>query len=73
MPGDCSFNRAWLRNDSYKDWLLQDKMRPSSSVRCKICLKSFDIRSMEESALKSHINGKKHQDIMKSVKQTLYL
>ena len=68
MPGDCSFNTVWLHNDRYKDWLVQDKLLPSSNARCKICLKSFDIRSMGESALKSHRNGKKHQERMNEVK-----
>jgi len=58
MPGDCSFNTVWLQKESYKDWLVQDKLLPSSSARCKVCLKSFDIRSMGESALKSQ---KKHR------------
>jgi len=67
MPGDCSFNLAWLRNDSYKEWLVQDKLLPGSGARCKVCLKSFDIRSMGESALKSHMNGKKHRELTKQL------
>jgi len=68
MPGDCSFNTVWLRNDIYRNWLVQDKLLPSSNARCKICLKSFDIRSMGEAALKSHMNGKKHKELMNEVK-----
>lgn len=68
MPGQCSFNVTWLQRDSYKDWLIVDKLYPSSHARCKICLKSFDIRNMGESALKSHMNGKKHEKLVGQMK-----
>ena len=46
---------------------MQDKLLPGSGARCKVCLKSFDIRSMGESALKSHMNGKKHRELTKQL------
>lgn len=58
------FNSAWLKMDCYSYWLVQDKLKPSSTARCKICLKSFDIANMGEAALKSHMAGKKHQQLV---------
>jgi hypothetical protein len=68
MPGNCSFNMSWLRNDSYKEWLIRDNVRLYSRARCKICVKSFDIRAMGESALKIHMNGKKHLEFVSQLK-----
>jgi hypothetical protein len=65
MPGGkCVFNAAWLRMDCYSNWLVQDKLKPGSCARCKLCLKSFDITNMGEAALKSHMTGKKHQQLV---------
>ena len=60
--GNCVLNSAWLKMDCYSSWLVQDKLKPASNARCKICLKSFDIANMGESALKSHMGGKKHKE-----------
>ena len=62
MPGKCTFNDNWTSNASYKDWVIRD---PSSKVkaRCRFCQKSFDCSNMGESALRSHMNGKKHKEL----------
>lgn len=64
MSRDCTFNALWLVDERYRSWLVRDKIKPGSSARCSVCLKTFDIRSMGEAALKSHMNGKKHQNLM---------
>ena len=64
MPGVCTFNAAWLGDASYSNWLLRDKGRPDTMARCQTCLKSFDIANMGEAALKSHMRGKKHKELM---------
>ena len=64
MSKDCTFNGLWLSDERYRSWLVRDKIKPGSSARCSVCLKTFDIRSMGEAALKSHMNGKKHQKLM---------
>ena len=58
MPGDCIFNVVWMRDEHYSNWLIQDKIKPASNARCRICLKTFDVRSIGESALKSRMNEK---------------
>ena len=71
MPGgNCVFNPSWLKKDCYKDWLVQDKLKPASNARCSKCLKTFDVRNMGEAALKSHMNGKKHQEQVKPLKKS---
>ena len=60
MPGDCILNIAWMRDEGYSNWLIQDKIKPASNARCRICLKTFDVRNIGESAVKNHVNGKKH-------------
>ena len=59
MLGKCEFNPAWLENELYKNWLLED---PKSVHRahCKLCHKSLEISNMGESALKSHVQGDRH-------------
>ena len=49
MPGDCIFNVTWMRDKHYNNWLIQDKIKPAKNARCRICLKTFDGRSIEES------------------------
>jgi hypothetical protein len=55
MPGKCKFLNKWLEQPQYHAWL-----RNSPDVHkahCKCCNKSFDISSMGESALQSHMKG----------------
>ena len=71
MPGgNCVFKALWLKMDCYKGWLVQDKLKPASNARCLICLKTFDIKNMGEAALKSHMNGKKHKELVQPRKQS---
>ena len=51
---------GWLRNPLYSAWILLGKV--DSLVRCKWCCKDVDISNMGESALKSHMKGKKNID-----------
>jgi hypothetical protein len=55
MPGKCKFLNKWLEQPQYHAWL-----RNSPDIHkayCKCCKKSFDISSMGESALQSHMKG----------------
>ena len=58
MPGKCKFKDAWLENEAYKDWLLRDS-KDEHKARCSLCTKTFEIASMGESALRSHVKSKK--------------
>ncbi|CAL1280193.1 unnamed protein product [Larinioides sclopetarius] len=64
MPGSCVFNALWLTRQEYSTWIAVSDSR--TKARCRLCLKDFDIGKMGESALKSHMAGKKHSEIMKA-------
>lgn len=65
MPRKCRFQRSWLNNDNYREWLALDVSNPHKA-RCKICCKCFDITAMGESALKSHQKSAKHSENMQA-------
>lgn len=65
MPGKCRFQRSWLNNDNYREWLAPDVSNPHKA-RCKICCKCFDITAMGESAVKSHQKSAKHSENMQA-------
>ncbi|KAJ8891968.1 hypothetical protein PR048_004533 [Dryococelus australis] len=69
MPGKFVFSNAWLCRDVYRDWLraLKDKY----AAKCCFCSKEFSVSSMGESAFKSHMKSKKHQDLKKAARITL--
>ena len=71
MPGYCAFSDLWLNDDRYRLWLLRgpDKHK----AKCRYCLKVFDIGNMGESALKSHMEGKKHIALLKNASVTTQL
>jgi len=62
-PGKCKFKDAWLENEAYKDWLLCDS-KDEHKARCSLCTKTFEIASMGESALRSHVKSKKNYYIL---------
>ena len=63
------FSEHWLENSSYKLWLERD--RDKYKAKCKVCMKTFDVSNMGESALASHEKGKKHRNLMeKQAKST---
>jgi len=64
MVRTCTFNTAWLANKEYKAWLMQDPGNRDTMARCRYCLKSLDISNMGEAALRSHMKGKRHTDLV---------
>ena len=60
--GKCVFSNLWLQKSLYKDWLREVK-GDKHKARCIVCMKDVDISSMGESALTSHLKGKKHQTL----------
>ena len=66
MPGRCHFNEKWLEKDGYKTWLRKDDKNPNKAF-CFACKKSIDLNVMGESALVSHMKGKKHEEYVKSL------
>lgn len=64
----CSFKHKWLSTKDYS-WVRQFK-GDKYKVLCSICNKIFDIGSMGESALKSHMKSDKHKSCEASVSGT---
>ena len=59
MPRKSKFLDSWLKNPLYSAWILPGKV--DALDRCKWCIKDVDVSNMGESALTSHIKGKKHR------------
>ena len=57
--GKCAFNDRWLHVPAYRHWLSRDTAN-NNKAYCRLCLKSVDISTMGESAVKSHMKAKKH-------------
>ena len=59
------FNKEWMDKVEYKDWLLPE---PSSNTKVKyrLCMRSSSLSNTGEPALKSHAQGKKHQNAVKT-------
>ena len=55
MPGKCKFLNKWLEQPQYHAWLRNSP--DIHKAHCKSCNKSFDISSLGESALQSHMKG----------------
>ena len=49
----------------YKDWLLPEPSN-NTKAKCRLCMRSFSLSNMGELALKSHVQGKKHQNAVKT-------
>ena len=64
MPGKCTFNTKWLTREEYK-WVRQVK-GDSQKALCFTCNKTINLTRMGESALRSHMGGRKHQASVKS-------
>ena len=65
------FNKEWMDKVEYKDWLLPEPSN-STKAKCRLCMRSFSLSNMGKPALKSHAQGKKHQNAVKtSGKNTL--
>ena len=58
------FNKEWMDKVEYKDWLLPEPSN-NTKAKCRLCMRSFSLSNMGEPALKSHAQGKKHQNAVK--------
>ena len=54
-----TFVDRWLEDDKFKAWLRKVE-KDTYSAKYSICCKTFGILNMGESALISHMKGKKH-------------
>lgn len=62
MPGNCHFQDNWLKEEEFGGWLT--KGNTDSSAFRKMCQKNIDISSMGRAAIKSHLKGKKHLELI---------
>ena len=58
MPGKCSFQDSWLKEERFKDWILRDIDK--RKARCGVCAMSLSVASMGESSLKVHMKTDNH-------------
>ena len=49
----------------YKDWLLPEPLN-NTKAKYRLCMRSFSLSNMGEPVLKSHAQGKKHQNGVKT-------
>ena len=68
MPGKCSFQDHWLRDEHYKNWLLKDKLG-KHYARCGACGISLHLASMGETVLRKHILSARHKKRVKCLAQ----
>ena len=64
--GKYVFFIGWIQKEEYKNWIAADRTS-KSKARCRICNKSFDVASMGEAALVSHMHCRKSMVILSYV------
>ena len=60
------FNSLWLSDIDYASWL--QRADKNTSFFCKLCKKERELGTMGEGALKSHVKGDKHTELVKAEK-----
>ena len=56
------FNDNWIVHSAYKDWIVKDRTC-NHKARCRFAKNLLTFLNMGESALRSHMNGKKHKEL----------
>lgn len=60
MPkNNCLFQAKWLEDTKFSGWI---RKKTETMAYCKFCSKDISIANMGESALTSHMGGKKHKE-----------
>ena len=59
------FNKEWMDKVEYKDWLLPEPSN-NNKAKCRLCMRSFSLSNMGEPALRSHAQGKKHHNTVRT-------
>ena len=55
------FHEKWVEEEAFKDWLKKDE-KDRNSVFCKVCCKSFNIRTGVTDSVRQQANGKRHKE-----------
>ena len=54
---NCLFQARWLQDERFKHWI---KNKNNTFAICNYCSEDVSVTNMEETALMSHVKGKKH-------------
>ena len=65
MQKKAYFNKLWLYDPKYQDWILEDNTT-NRKAKCKICLCAIELSNMGTIALDSHIKSNRHKKLCKS-------
>ena len=65
MPKITYFNKLWLHDPKYQDWILEDNTT-NTKAKCKICHCAIELSNMGTIALDSHIKSNRHKKLCKS-------
>ena len=68
MSKYCKFNPNWAVNHPEFYWV--EACKDSTSAHCNLCNKTFSLSNMGLRALQSHMQGKKHKQIVAAKKST---
>ncbi|XP_071563117.1 uncharacterized protein [Temnothorax nylanderi] len=60
----CTFNKKWTEEATFSSWL-KEPSNDKFAASCFLCNSTFSLSNMGRAALHSHMNSKKHQDIIK--------
>ena len=63
MPGKCKFQDRWLNERQFSKWIARAGTL-LNEANCCVCQKSFDVSSIGEEALRSHMRLKRHTTAM---------
>ena len=54
---NCLFRARWLKDERFKHWIRREN---DTVAICNYCSKNVSVTDMDETALISYIEGKKH-------------
>ena len=63
--GKCIFSDAWVSDEEFKLWIIPvagDK----HSFRCRFCKKTRNLSNMGKTAIRTHAEGQRHKQLLKS-------
>ena len=66
------FNRKWLLNPKYSQWLMPDESCDKSAV-CKVCVCKIALNPIGPVSLVIHMNSKRHQSQIKEPKKNSWV
>ena len=59
MPNKACFHESWLSNSRFMEWIARSNSE--ENAYCKLCKCVISLSNVDEKALRSHADGKKHK------------